>query len=331
MASKQKFKVNNNAVGVVQPSGEPIKALTFYNSAKTALEKASRIDEAQMIRNKAEAMRAYAAQALDRDLQTYATEIRMRAERKIGALLKAQARVGERAGRGGDQKSTSLSNDVDRPPTLEDLGITRDQSSRWQKLAEPTEEDFERTLEGMRPSMAASRAAGGTSALLRKINQPEAEAAEIETRKKLKLPKGQFEVLVLNPPWAADNLLDLGDEVRLITDAVLAKKAHVFLWTTNDYLQAAFRVLENCSLDFVCLFGWRKEGVQQGYNEEFVVYGTKDDAKFDINKVVTSFDAPVPKVGKPEEFYSMIADATKGARLNAYAKRKIDGFERWSK
>ncbi|HKN13980.1 MAG TPA: hypothetical protein VJX68_12375, partial [Candidatus Binatus sp.] len=66
-------------------------------------------------------------------------------------------------------------------------------------------------------------------------------------------------------------------------------------------------------------------------NEEFVVYGTKGDAKFNINKVVTSFDAPIPKVGKPDRFYGMIVGATKGARLDAYSTCKREGFERWSK
>jgi hypothetical protein len=52
---------------------------------------------------------------------------------------------GERdSGSGGDRKSQSRNTTV--KSTLSDLGITRDQSSKWQKLAELPEEKFEARL-----------------------------------------------------------------------------------------------------------------------------------------------------------------------------------------
>lgn len=67
------------------------------------------------------------------EAENKATRIRLRAERRCGELLKEMKQNGTRdQGKGGDRKSPS-----DRPTVkLEDLGISRQQSSDWQKMAE---------------------------------------------------------------------------------------------------------------------------------------------------------------------------------------------------
>jgi hypothetical protein len=57
---------------------------------------------------------------------------RYASKRKAGELLKEMKQNGQRHnGCGGDQKSVSQAT----TPKLTDLGITRDQSSKWQKLS----------------------------------------------------------------------------------------------------------------------------------------------------------------------------------------------------
>lgn len=66
-----------------------------------------------------------------------AHEIKVRAERRCGELLAGTAAAGERATRNsGGANIPSVSNrSTPRPPTLADIGLTRDESSRYQQLA----------------------------------------------------------------------------------------------------------------------------------------------------------------------------------------------------
>jgi hypothetical protein len=105
----------------------------------TAIAVCSRIDEAKEIRDKARALEVYAKQAQNREAERKAAEIRIRAERRAGQLLREMKENGQRKGRGGKEAQMSMSATIGLP----DLGITRDQSSQWQKLADIPEKEFE--------------------------------------------------------------------------------------------------------------------------------------------------------------------------------------------
>ena len=105
-------------------------ALIRYDAARRALAAAHRVDEVKAIRDKAEAVRVYAKQAGDFGLQNQAAEIRIRAERRAGELLVDMQTRGER-----QAKERGRPTKVSSPTTLPKLGITRDQSSKWQRLA----------------------------------------------------------------------------------------------------------------------------------------------------------------------------------------------------
>jgi phage N-6-adenine-methyltransferase len=116
----------------------PITSLARISEATRALSAAKTLDDVLKIRDQAEALRVYMKAASDSlDAANAAAAIKLRAERKAGEMLK-----GITGGRGGDRKST----DAVSVDSLSDLGVTDQQSSRWQREAAVAEETFEEYL-----------------------------------------------------------------------------------------------------------------------------------------------------------------------------------------
>jgi hypothetical protein len=138
-------------------------ALVRYDAARRALAAAHRVDEVKAIRDKAEAVRVYAKQARDLEMQNMAAEIRLRAERRAGELLVDMQTTGQR-----QPKAWGRPTKVSSSTTLPKLGITRDQSSKWQRLAQIIDDaSFERALTQARGRNAELT----TAALLREVKE----------------------------------------------------------------------------------------------------------------------------------------------------------------
>ena len=147
-------------------------ALIRYDAARKAIAAAHRVDEVRQIRSRAEAVRVYAKQAGDFELQNQAAEIRIRAERRAGQLLadmtKNPGTRGEGRPRKDGTKTRRSSTTTTYPPTLDEIGISKDQSCKWQRLAMLVDDaTFEKAL-------AQAREKDGeltTAALLREVRE----------------------------------------------------------------------------------------------------------------------------------------------------------------
>src|SRR6266542_3923617 len=118
-------------------NNDSVTALILYDAACRAVAECKTVDEAKDLRDKAEAMRAYAHQAKNRNLEIDAAAIRMRAERR-GELIAAQkATVGLASGGQPYQqrRSTGADREPVAKPTLADAGIDKKLSARAQRLA----------------------------------------------------------------------------------------------------------------------------------------------------------------------------------------------------
>jgi len=109
-----------------------------YNQIRQQLVSCENIEEIKDIRDKTVALRSYAKQCKESlEKQNEIAEIKLRAERRCGQLLEKMDKSKGNADRGKDRGKK----------TLEEIGVNRNQSSNWQKLARMSNEDFEKWLE----------------------------------------------------------------------------------------------------------------------------------------------------------------------------------------
>jgi hypothetical protein len=215
--------------------------LTKYNAAKRALAEAVRVDEVKDIRDKAVAMRVYAMQARDRVLIDQATEIRLRAERRAGELLRDMEKNKGTRGDGRPKKGGSSARPPkDTTPKLSELDINKSQSSRWQKLADVSDSDFEELV---------TRAKQKACDTVDRVQQPVKKKAKSSTAKKTAASKAKPETAApaidgtstaadfgkinlptssVEKPWPADKPFTVDIAVKRIGHAftLLPKREH---------------------------------------------------------------------------------------------------------
>lgn len=130
--------------------------LAHYEAMCRAIDAAYQYDDLKMISDHAELREAAARIAGNEEAEEKFYEIKLRAKRRLGELLKAQkTTVGFNKGEAG--RFTGGSNDEPPvgPPTLAEIGISKKQSMEAQQLADVPREEFEAAFEdGGKPSVA---------------------------------------------------------------------------------------------------------------------------------------------------------------------------------
>lgn len=115
--------------------GTSITAIASLTKARTELANAKNLDDVLRIRDIAKATEVYLRAAqIAGDAANDAAEVRILAEHKAGGILRDMKDRKQRAGAGGDYTSDGASSlNVTK---LEDLGVSRMESHRWQRLSD---------------------------------------------------------------------------------------------------------------------------------------------------------------------------------------------------
>jgi N6-adenosine-specific RNA methylase IME4 len=276
-----------------------------YDAARTALATLVRLDEVKDFRDKAMALAVYGRQAKDPELIAQATEVRLRAERRLGEIMEEMREAGELAvgTRGQLVGPGIIGGGADAPPipTLADQGIDKSLAKRARVAAAMLEKEFEKKIaktvavavastEGTKEVIAAARAEAHEQKKEQRTAKEQALAHRIAA-----LPQARFGVIYADPEWqfefwsekgktnaSADNhypTTPFGEIKARPVPSISAEDSVLFLWTTVPVLPQALEVMAAWGFLYKSNFAWVKNRHGTGYwnwnKHELLLIGTR--------------------------------------------------------
>lgn len=298
----------------------PQSQLILIDKVRQALAEARTIDEVKIIRDQAETVRYYfSIQSSSLESQNYAAEIKLRAERRLGEML-ADMEM---------NPGTVLGGNIVKPPSdlpkLEDFGILKIQSHRWQLEREVPEERFEQFVAEIK-EMKKELTSVGLTKLALGLRQGNRQNSE------LVLPEGVFDVALADPPWqyefsetdsrsieahyptlSVQEICSYRDSQGTPIQEKFAPDAVLFLWATQPKLREALVVMEAWGFEYRTGAVWVKEKIGMGYyfreQHELLLVGKKGDIGVPLPENRHSSVIMAPRLehsAKPEKVYDLI-------------------------
>ena len=323
-----------------QPSDQPQELLALDN-ARRALAEAQELGEIKTLRDKFETVRVYArSAAMGLEAQNAAAEMKLRAERKAGHVL-ADMHL-----HGGNRRSRRRAAAI----RLKQCGITHGQSHRWQREASVSEEGFERYI-------TATRALGkeiSTAGLLRLARQhaaqqpEEADAARrldtgpiVRCVEELVRERLTFGCICVDPPWRAGSARPpkpristpstVNQLVNMFVGRLAGPNAHVHLWTTDEHLHDALRVLTAWGFPHRSCLVWVRHSISFGEYwrpaHDYLLLGVRGKLPYRDNSLLSWIEAPTPcDYRRPEEIRRLIECGSPGPYLELFGQRPRLGW-----
>lgn len=272
---------------VVKRTDAKMAILARLDVAREALAKASDLPEVAEIRDQAETLRVYLAKrGAELEIQNDVAEFRIEAERKLGLMLEAGTKTG---------RPKKRSHDVTVFPTLQELGIAKNDSSRWQLLAKYlTADEFQSLAKQWREKgkelttqlflkVAKQRARDEKNAQLRGSEGSQEDDEDLVGLEDLE-EAGEFRCLLMDPPWTyRDSGIDpdgnptglIGaaaqhyptmtvDQIAALPIPKLAhpEGCHLWMWITWPMIRdgVAHDLLDRWGFEWSSELVWKKNG-----------------------------------------------------------------------
>lgn len=122
--------------------------------------------------------------------------------------------------------------------------------------------------------------------------------------------------------------------------SISADNAHLFFWTTNQYLPQAFEIIKEWGFKYSTTLVWAKKpmggglGGTFGVTTEYLIFATKGKLKSCERIIGTWFEVKRKYVNgypchskKPDFFYELIEKVSPGKRLEMFARNNRKGWD----
>ena len=321
-------------------------AIQLRDSAKQQLEQIKTIETGFEYLSKVKAIETWAkAEKKDAELQNLIAEQKIRTQRILGTLIKEGQQRGEIAKQDTGRGDSVKCNSDGHFKTLSDIGITRNESSTFQKIADLPENLFEKEIATAKDE--SKRHIELTTSRVLKAAKNYERQNKIKTREPI-IPDNVYRIIYADPPWAYNdkqNTEKLGGakkhyptmSIKELCDMELPKiedNAVLFLWVTSPLLEECFDVIRSWGFKYKTSFVWDKVKHNMGhYNSvrhEFLLVCTKGSCTPDNTKLYDSVQS-IEKTGhskKPDKFYEIIETLYPyGNKIELFARNKRDGWE----
>lgn len=326
------------AIATTEPIGQ---FLANVQSARDLLAGATELPDIKRIRDKASALQQFARSAeLGLEAQNFAALLKIEAERKAGELLLSSV-----PHKGGRKRSHDVT------VSLDDLGISKMQSHRWQRMSSVPEDQLTDLIDKCQSSSREI-----TSNAVLKL------AKKIEVRKSVPvspsdaegvtdsldslIEAGQtFKTIYADPPWQYDNqgtraatsdhygTMTVDDIAELPVDLLAEDEALLFLWTTNGFLRQSFDVIDAWGFEFKSSMVWIKPQMGIGNyvrNSHELLLIANRGGMLPTEKRKNQMSWVQANRGKhsakPKEFRRIIEELGVPNRLEMFGRSKVEGW-----
>jgi len=165
-----------------------------------------------------------------------------------------------------------------------------------------------------------------------------------ERAKHLEPPEGEYNVIVVDPPWPYGTRYDpegrrcaspypemsLEEIERLRIPA--AEDCVLWLWTTNHFMHEAFHILEAWGFEPKAILTWVKDRMGLGDwlrgQTEHSIMAVRGKPVINLTSQSTVLYGKAREHSrKPEEFYSLVESLCHGRKLDYFARTEREGWD----
>lgn len=237
------------------------------------------------------------------------------------------------------------------------LGFNKQQVERFQTLAKNKD-----IVEQVKQEARANDDLATRTAVLQAVKAKQVEEKKEERIVKIekqiedinagKLPElqGKFSVVSVDPPWpyegesekvttydpngrrVANPYPEMSIEAIKSIELPVLDDSIVFLWTTHKFIKDAFDILQAWGFEYKATMVWDKEKIGMGawfrMQCEFCLVGIKGKPYWENTSYRDIIREPRREHSrKPDAFFEMVENITKGRRLEYFSREKRNNWE----